>query len=287
MPKTSAYQRLNDKWIKRHRKLSENLWNKHKDSLSFLKEKSKQLAIGSVASLMLLTIPVKPTINLAQAQSYQTVNEIGSQNFLISDLSSVIPKEMRELTTTEEKKISNMLSQNYGVNVKQEIDGKRLNRSYGLIGQEQHLTRYPGDTMETHFDSQEEASLVYSYGMAPGRGAWAYFANSQGEMTQEDKLREKYYIAVPTFLSTDFNSRFGEYRDFFKYRKMIVVNPQNGKAIIADIADAGPAVWTGKHLGGSPEVMKYLERTDRTPVLYFFIDDSGNQVPLGPINLVK
>ena len=68
---------------------------------------------------------------------------------------------------------------------------------------------------------------------------------------------------------------------------MLVVNPHNGKAIVVVIADAGPAQWTGKQLGGSPEVMKYLERYDGTQVrgvLYFFIDDPNNEVPLGPID---
>ena len=104
-------------------------------------------------------------------------------------------------------------------------------------------------------------------------------------MTEKDKDREKYYIAVQTFLAPAYNLRVSEYRDFFKYRKMLVVNPQNGRGIVAVIGDAGPAIWTGKHLGGSPEIMYYLEREDgarRGPVLYFFIDDPQDLVPLGP-----
>ncbi len=69
---------------------------------------------------------------------------------------------------------------------------------------------------------------------------------------------------------------------------MLVVNPDNGKAIIADIGDAGPAEWTGKSLGGSPEVMKHLERVDgadKGPVVYFFIDDPKDNIPLGPVAL--
>lgn len=69
---------------------------------------------------------------------------------------------------------------------------------------------------------------------------------------------------------------------------MLVVNPNNGKAIVADIADAGPAEWTEKHLGGSPEVMHYLERFDgkqKGSVLYFFIDDPDDKVKLGPIEM--
>jgi hypothetical protein len=67
-----------------------------------------------------------------------------------------------------------------------------------------------------------------------------------------------------------------------------VVNPDNGKAVVAVIGDAGPAAWTGKHLGGSPEVMVYLERKDgrqRGPVLYFFVDDPDDTIPLGPIEI--
>lgn len=287
MPKTSNYTKLRDKWVTRHQDLSKKLWTKHKESLEWLKDHSKKFAVGSAATALLLASPVKQSLNLQQAGAFQTADQIGRETFLVSDLSKMVPSEVRELTPSEEENLANVLSRDFGIGVKAEIDEKRLNRTYGLIGQEQHLSRYPGDTMATHFDSQEEANLHAREGMAPGLGAWRYFANSQSEMTEEDKLRERYYIAVPTFLAKDFNLKFAEYRDFFKYRKMILVNPENGKAIIADIGDAGPAVWTGKHLGGSPEVMHYMERVDRTPVLYFFVDDKDNNVPLGPIKLVK
>ena len=42
--------------------------------------------------------------------------------------------------------------------------------------------------------------------------------------------------------------------------------------MVVVIGDAGPAKWTEKHLGGSPEVMRHLERVDgsaKGPVLYF------------------
>ena len=168
------------------------------------------------------------------------------------------------------------------------MDGKRLNTTYGIIGQEQHLARFPGDNMFSHFDKPSEADKYWSYGMAPGLGAWRYFTNESGTLTQKDIDREKYYIAVQTFLSPGFDSNSKEYTDFFKYRKMLVVNPQNGNAVVADIADAGPSPWTGKQLGGSPEVMSYLERFDgaqKGAVLYFFIDDPNDTIPLGPVNL--
>lgn len=206
---------------------------------------------------------------------------------MIYDLKSVLPDSVQPLTNEQEKNVSQILSRAYGVNVSAELDGKRLNTSYGLIGQEQHLQRFPGDSMFNHFDGPENAQMYWNYGMAPGLGGFGYFANSQSEMTQEQDDREKYYIAVQTFLAPGYEGHVKEYVDFFKFRKMLVVNPQNGKAVVADIGDAGPAPWTGKQLGGSPEVMKHLERYDgsqRGPVLYFFIDDPNDEIPLGPIS---
>lgn len=285
----SHYEQLKNKWVVRHQELKNNLWRKHGESLNWLANSAKQLAAGSAAGLLLLTSPPAPNVlsfkNL-QANAQQVGKPIEKSAFLIADLLNVLPKEVQPLNKDEEQKIAKILLRTFGLKVSAELDGKRLNRNFGIIGAEQHLARYPGDNMATHFDTEEEARKFYSSGMAPGLGAWGYFASSKGELSEQDKLREKYYIAVQTFLSEDFNKRFAEYRDFFKYRKMLVVNPQNGKAVVAVIGDAGPAVWTGKHLGGSPEVMSYLEREDgakRGPVLYFFIDDSKNQVPLGPI----
>lgn len=288
MGQQSHYSQLKDKWSKHHKTLQETLWAKHKDSLEFLKDQVKQIAIGAGASLLLLGI--QPRLALAAPGNtgvlQKIAKDIEKNVFLISDLYNILPKDVAPLSFDQEQKAQHVLSRHFDMKIKASLDGKRLNRSYGLIGQEQHLARHPQDTIDTHFDTQEEAKKFYSYGMAPGLGAWGYFAPSASLMTQKDKDREKYYIAVQTFLSEDFNKRFAEYRDFFKYRKMLVVNPQNGKAIVAVIADAGPATWTGKHLGGSPEVMNYLEREDgakKGPVLYFFIDDPQDQIPLGPI----
>ena len=75
-------------------------------------------------------------------------------------------------------------------------------------------------------------------------------------------------------------------REWYKYRKVLIVNTDNGNAVVAAIADSGPAAWTGKHFGGSPEVMEYLggPRYKKGPVLIFFVDDPENKIPLGPVD---
>lgn len=288
MPNNSGnYEYLRDKWVKKHKDLQSSLIKKHKSSFDWLSKNTKQLAIGSLAGITILTSPIARAHTGPQTKiTSQDSQSVSPSAFVVTDLTKLLPADVRPLTSGEEASISAILSRDYGVTAKPDINGLRLNRTYGLIGNEQHLTRYPGDTVAAQVDPSKDPA-IYSEGMAPGLGAWGYFATSSASMTQEDSDREKYYIAVQTFLAPDFANKTTDYRDFFKYKKMLVVNPQNGQAVVADIADAGPAEWTGKHLGGSPEVMSYLQRQDGKavgPVLYFFIDDPTDSIPLGPIN---
>ncbi len=291
--KNSHYQTLKEKWSQKHEAARKRFEEKHKETLAFLIDRipAKDKIASGAASLIMLSTNLNPATAFAQAATKTPPlvieeNRASRIEKLLSDLKTVVPSEMRSLTPEEEASTSAILSRNFNMEVVPDINGLRLNRTYGMMGAEQHLMRYPGDTMYGHFDSESEN--FYSSGMAPGRGAWGYFANSKEELTVEDREREKWYIAVQSFLAVDYNSRPSEYRDFFKYRKMLVVNPKTGQAIVSDIADAGPAVWTGKHLGGSPEVMYYLgihQGPRKGGVLYFFINDPNDTIPLGPINL--
>ena len=287
--KNLTYEHLKKVWTKRHKELEKEIFEKHKDSFEWFSQNSKQFAVGSLAGLFLLTSPIIPKIPIAFSSASAEINKLVDKKiFLVYDLKNILPNEVRPLTEEEEVNVSEVLTRTFGIKVVPELEGKRLNTSYGLIGQEQHLARFPGDNMLNHFDNQEDAEKYFKYGMAPGLGAWRYFANSPAKMTQIDINREKYYIAVQTFLAPGFNENVKEYVNFFKYRKILVVNPQNGKAMVVVVGDAGPAKWTGKSLGGSPEVMTYLERYDgrqRGPVLYFFIDDPDDKIALGPISM--
>jgi hypothetical protein len=116
-------------------------------------------------------------------------------------------------------------------------------------------------------------------GMAPGLGGWGY--------VPADK--EKWYAVVQTLYLPDWAKRQPYLSNWYKFRKVLIVNTMNGNAVVADIADAGPAAWTGKQFGGSPEVMNYLggPRYKKGPVVLFFVDDPKNQVPLGPVEYNK
>lgn len=283
------YEKLSKKWIRKHTAIRTELWRQHGKALHHVQKNAKQFAVSSLAGLLMLVSPMTqipvPELNTMKDKPY--VPDLTNQQGFLVDLATVVPQDVRELTPAEEANIASVLTQHTGIKVTPELQGIRLNRTYGYIGKEQHLARFPGDTIQNHIDDPSQAAKVISDGMAPGLGGWGYFLTN-GQFTPQDAQREKYYIAVQTFLAPGWSDNVRKYSDFFKWRKMLVVNPQNGKALVAVIGDAGPAVWTGKQLGGSPEVMQYLERVDgagKGPVLYFFIDDPENKVPLGPVTL--
>lgn len=303
MPKKrqkSQYQLLRQKWLARHKKAKRTLHKKHKEALEFVwevlptREKIAPAAVG--LAMLASSLPASNVLADATNQIVKPKEDLvqeavveDKKQALLDEMKTILPDLVRPLTVDEETKLDEVLSRSFGMNVRNAIGGLRLNRTYGVIGAEQHLMRYPGDTMTTHLSPADANNhMIYSSGMAPGRGAWGYFASSKQNLTNTVVEREKWYIAVQTFMAPDYNVRLADYRDFFKFRKMLVVNPTTGQAIVTVIGDAGPAEWTGKHLGGSPEVMYFLglgEGSRKGPVLYFFIDDVNGTVPLGPIKL--
>lgn len=286
--KISHYEHLAGKWLEKQKKAQERLMYHHGGILHEYFAGSKQFAVGSLAGLMMLLTPGNPVMATAPQTVHDKPLDLDKSTSLILDLSSVLPQTVQPLTPEQEQKVGALLTSYLGAPVSAELQGIRLNTSYGYIGQEQHLYRYPGDTMYDQLPTDALMQEFSSYGIAPGLGAYGYFASSKDTMTQEQSNREKWYIAVQTFLAPGYNDNVRVYNEFFRFRKMLVVNPQNGKAVVADIGDAGPAPWTGKQLGGSPELMHYLQRVDgaqRGPVLYFFIDDPLNKIPLGPVKI--
>ena len=282
--KNPSFEHLRKKWTARHAETSQNLIDKH----------VRHIAATSLGSLMLLSTPglsvSTPPAELVP-QDQAKISASSSNNALLAaELLDKLPKDMNKLSNEQDEVIAGLIKKDLGVEVKAEIDNKRLNRTYGVIGGEQHLYRYPGDIVQNHARDAQDWAMYGGSGIAPGLGAYGYFAPSKEAMTEEIVQRERYYLAVQTFLSPGFSERVREYRDFYKFRKMLVVNPKTGQAVVAVVGDAGPAEWTGKHLGGSPEVMHELGLAGgprKGPVLYYFVDDPENKVPLGPIKLTE
>jgi len=193
-------------------------------------------------------------------------------------LTKSLPPATRVLTNTEEQALSNLIQSTLGLKAVAELDRNRLNHQIGLMGLEQYLKRFPGDNLSDRNFPQA--------GIAPGKGAWGYFAPSKNLLTASLAQKEKYYLAVQTLYLPDWKARVGELYKWYQYRKVLVINPDNGSAVVAVIADAGPAKWTGKQFGGSPQVMfdlGFYPRRTKGKVIVLFVDDPQDKIPLGPV----
>ena len=245
---------------------------------------ARLLTTGALAGTLLLS-PATPLLATPQAFS-TTQNSVehsppGQLRFQVRQILEKVlpPVDHWKLDASQEQQISDVLEKTFGIKASAELEENRLNNSYGRMGAEQHLPRFPGDDVFQHDSLREK-------GITPGLGAWGYFAYSKDQMTPELYADEKWYVAVQTLYLPDWNSRTAELSMWYKYRHVVVVNPANGKSVIASVADAGPAQFTGKHFGGSPELMEYLginTGMQNHPVVLLFVDDPKGEIPLGPL----
>lgn len=239
---------------------------------------AKMISAAALAGTMLATSPGVQTLPSPLTEE-RVLSDDEVAKKLQQELTMVLPSHVMPLSPEIETKAQEVIQKTLGISAVASLHGNHLNTTYGYIGAEQHLPRYPGDDIDQH-------DQFLSSGITPGKGAWGYFAYDKAALTHEDVVREKYYVAVQTLYLPNWKKDLRYLRDWYKYRKVLVVNPKNGKSIVADIADAGPAAWTGKHFGGSPEVMAELKLNtgkQKGAVLLFFIDDQDEAIALGPI----
>ena len=295
MTKRSAHKNVKKAFAKRRDQAITKIKDTHHDAITYLLKAQvpvkqigtstlRMLSAGAVSSALLfapVTFPELSSVKPVEAQNVPLPEPPPrlSPKLLSAELTKIVPSTYRVLTREESETISRLIKQTYGINAVAEYEGNRLNLQYGKMGYEQHLLRYPGDTISQH-DWEQIA------GLAPKTGAWSYFAPSKNQLSEKAELREKYYWAVQTYLAPGWDQSIYYLKDWFKYRKMIAVNVKTGDSVVGVVADAGPAVWTGKSFGGSPEAMKALNLSTvmrNGDVILFFVDDPLDKIPLGPV----
>jgi hypothetical protein len=226
------------------------------------------------------THPGQVKAAMAEADPWlSTVSDEEHQDIL-NKLVGYVHLPAGHLPKADELYLEQQLTDMLGFEVTAELDQHRLNHSIGIMGSEQHLHRSPTDTLEAH-DAFQEA------GIAPNRGAFGWFTES-GELTPKAIAQEKYYFAVQLMYLPDWNENHAELKPWYKFRKMVMVNPAEEIAVVGVVGDAGPAMWVQKQFGGSPEVIregKVWSPKSQGHVLLYFVDDPEDKIPLGPIDL--
>lgn len=280
------YHRLKQSFTKKHGKASD--WVKaNTNDLSELKTFVQQLfAAVSLAGQIAVSQPVE-----AQVQQQLRVIEQNQRNKMLSQVTqeehqeivdkmiSLVNSPPGHLESERELYLEQQLTDILGIELTAELEGHRLNHTIGIMGGEQHLKRYPNDNLASH-DAYLEA------GMAPVRGAFGWFTQ-QGKLTDKSIQREKYYFAVQTLYLPNWNRDYKQLKPWYKFRKMIVINPTEEKAVVGVVGDAGPALWIKKQFGGSPEVIRegqIWSPQAKGRVMMFFVDDPEDKIELGPID---
>ena len=260
-------------FAKRHEFAKEWL-EKRGVTLRGLREHATKLLTGvTLSSALLLASPHIPFLgsggNIAVHHFFK--NSLELRQFLQTFSGKNSDKETEQLLTQNIEKY-------YGVRTAFELDNNRLPAYVGSMGLEQHLARFPGDTISQHEAFSQE-------GMAPQVGAFGYFSDT-GQLTPKAETRERFYIVFRTFDVPNWNNEWKTLKNWYKFRKFLVLDPHSGRGVIAVLGDAGPAAWTGKQFGGSPEVMAglgFYPGMTRGGVIVLFLDDPQGTIPPGPI----
>ncbi len=249
-----------------HKTVVEHFHKKHSHILTFAKKHS--IVLAGAAFVITSTLGAGHAYSKEQEKNrHQLEKTHEDQKAALVNMNSMLA-DKQTLTLDEEYSVAETLSKNFGLNLTPQFDGNRLNEIYGYVGVEQHLRRWSGDTLAQH-DLQRS-------GMAPNQGAFRDFDNVE---------QEKYYVAVQLHELPNWNSEWSKLKPWYRYRKVFVYNPVNQKGVVAVIGDAGPAKFTGKIFGGSPEIMEYLEMKDggqKGKAIILFVDDPENKIALGP-----
>jgi hypothetical protein len=199
---------------------------------------------------------------------------------VIEKLCAVVKQPAGHLPVQDELYLEQQLTDTLGFEVSAELDDQRLNHSIGTMAALPHLRRFPTDTLAQHEDYREA-------GLSQYRSAFGWFTEL-GQMTPETKLREQYYVAVQAQFVPTWHENYRQLKEWYKFHKMVVINPMEQKAVVAVIGDLGPAHWMQYQFGGSPAVIRDADiwsLKSKGKVFLLFVNDPSDAISPGPISL--
>lgn len=262
--KDNRYHDIKRVFEDHHKKIIDDFYRKHGPILKKVSAKGLSLAGTAILVSSLLAGSPSQITHPKSSTKHESLTESQSS----TKVKSILYKTKGQLSPFEEDEIADTLSDRFNLNLKANLEGHKLNEIYGYTGAEQHLYRWPGDSLAKHNLQQA--------GIAPLKGAFGYFDNAE---------QEEYYIAVQLHELPTWDKDWPTLKPWYRFRKVFVYNPDNGKGAVAVIGDSGPSKWTGKTFGCSPELMQYMERVDgsqKGKIVVLFVDDPQNKIALGP-----
>lgn len=199
-------------------------------------------------------------------------------NSIINKMSELLQLPAGQLEEESELYLEQQLSDIFGFDVSATLEGQKLLFSTGIMKALPHLKRYPTDILENHTNYHEA-------GINRNRSAFGWFSGN-AEPDQITVSQEKYYISVPLYFQSDWSSQHTQLKQWYKFRKVIVINPAERIAVVGVVGDIGPTTYTRYQFGGSPELIhegKIWSPKAAGKVLVLFLHDAENTIPAGPI----
>jgi len=182
--------------------------------------------------------------------------------------------------SNEQLYIEQELSDRLGFSVASELEGWTLPHSTGKIKSLSHLRRHPLDELSDHL-------AVRNAQLNPYRSYFGWFTD-EGNLYPRSIHREQFYVSVPLQYTPEWINRYTALIEWYRFRKVLVVNPYDGIAVVASIGNVGPHHAIQYQFGGSPELIqtgKIWSINAQGRVLMFFVEDPDDKIALGPITL--
>ena len=199
---------------------------------------------------------------------------------VLNKLRTVLTLPPGQLDRESELYLEQQISEMLGFEVTNILEGHQLQYNTGKIKALPHLKRHPTDAVKSH-EKYQQAS------MSQKRGAFGWFLE-QGKTTADTIQLEKYYIALQLFYSPEWSSSPREIKKWYKYRKIVVLNPFDKVAVVCAVGSIGPQIPVRYQFGASPEVIvegKFWSSQSNGRAIVLFVDDQQNSIPLGPLTL--
>lgn len=155
-----------------------------------------------------------------------------------------------------------------GVEVTTVLETHQLPQQMGIIKSLPHQKCHPTDTLTAHIHVLEAG-----FSEKRSRYGWQYDQN------------DEYSLSLPLMQFPIPEGERETYKQWYKYRKMLVINPIERKAVVAKVTDIQFFPSHKYQFGGSPELIRAVRAWSPQSlgrVLLFYIP-KNNTHPCGPV----
>ena len=186
-----------------------------------------------------------------------------------------------QLAGNESLYLEQQLSDLLGFDVATVLDGRQLPHNAATMSALPHQQRSPEDTLEKHRHHQEA-------GLQTGRSQFGWFVPNAADSHSNHSQPEEYSVTVQLQYLDEWQSQRQELKKWYRYRKIVVINPFERRATIAAITGVGPTERLQYQCAGSPEVIRETmvwSLASQGKVLLFYVDDPEDTLALGPVSM--